>query len=446
MIKGNSFAKLLFDEERDSGEEYDTDEEEMILELKEEKKRGKLAKKGNSGTKLERSSSDLAKLSELEEYVLTDSQSIFADENSNDPTTPSYSKFLYNITPEEKEKRERRRQYFGCQKSPQQLPLQAETNVNKKLTDQLQILEQNCQTKGDKWRSYAYRKAIAVLKSTKFEIKTAEQAKKLRGIGAKIADKIGEILSTGTLRRIKSEAEDEMTKTLVMFSKVFGAGPETAKKWHAKGYRTIDDLKKSDKLTQQQKIGVKYYEEFQKRIPREEVDTLSGMVYKHALEIDSEFVMEVCGSYRRGKKDCGDIDVLLTHKTNRPIDGAMERLIDALTEIGFLTDHLTDPHKSKENDKYMGVCQWNDLPHRRIDIKIVPKEEWWFALLYFTGSDHFNRSMRLWARRHGYQLTEKHIVKRYAEEVLGEPIPVNSEQDVFAVLGLEYRPPNEREV
>jgi DNA polymerase/3'-5' exonuclease PolX len=54
--------------------------------------------------------------------------------------------------------------------------------------------------------------------------------------------------------------------------------------------------------------------------------------------------------------------------------------------------------------------------------------------------------MRLWARRHGYQLTEKHIVKRYAEEVLGEPIPVNSEQEVFAVLGLEYRPPNEREV
>lgn len=103
--------------------------------------------------------------------------------------------------------------------------------------------------------------------------------------------------------------------------------------------------------------------------------------------------------------------MLLTHKTNRPIDGAMERLIDMLTEIGFLTDHLTDPHKSKENDKYMGmslskyimyhwpekstlkgVCQWGDaVPHRRIDIKIVPKEEWWFALLYFTGSDHFNR-------------------------------------------------------
>lgn len=141
MIKGNSFAKLFFDEERDSGEEYDTDEEEMILELKEEKKRGKIAKKGNSGTKLERTSSDLQKLSEMEEYVPSDSQAVFFDENSNDPTTPpSYSKFLYNVTPEEKEKRERRRQYFVCQKSPQQI--QAETNVNKLLTDQLQVSKQ----------------------------------------------------------------------------------------------------------------------------------------------------------------------------------------------------------------------------------------------------------------------------------------------------------------
>ena len=77
---------------------------------------------------------------------------------------------------------------------------------------------------------------------------------------------------------------------------LIGAGPETAKKWYAKGYRTIEDLKRSDKLTQQQKIGVKYYEEFQKRIPREEVDTLSGVVFKNALEIDSEFIMEVCGT------------------------------------------------------------------------------------------------------------------------------------------------------
>lgn len=48
---------------------------------------------------------------------------------------------------------------------------------------------------------------------------------------------------------------------------------------------------------------------------------------------------------------------------------------------------------------YMGVCR---LPpeangsgiHRRIDIRMIPRESWACALLYFTGSDHFNRHGR----------------------------------------------------
>jgi predicted nucleotidyltransferase len=88
-------------------------------------------------------------------------------------------------------------------------------------------------------------------------------------------------------------------------------------------------------------------------------NSLWKFVVCHQLRLRSGFCSSIIiGSYRRGKKDCGDIDVLLAHKTNRPIDRAMERLIDALTEIGFLTDHLTDPHKSKENDKYMGKLTW----------------------------------------------------------------------------------------
>ncbi len=37
-----------------------------------------------------------------------------------------------------------------------------------------------------------------------------------------------------------------------------GAGPETVKKWYAKGFRTLDDLQRA-KLTHQQKTGLKYY-------------------------------------------------------------------------------------------------------------------------------------------------------------------------------------------
>jgi len=37
--------------------------------------------------------------------------------------------------------------------------------------------------------------------------------------------------------------------------------------------------------------------------------------------------------------------------------------------------------------------------HRRLDLKVYPPEEDAYALLYFTGSDHFNRSMRHYAKQ-----------------------------------------------
>ena len=46
---------------------------------------------------------------------------------------------------------------------------------------------------------------------------------------------------------------------------------------------------------------------------------------------------------------------------------------------------------------YMGICQFKDQLHHRIGIKYYPRDEFAFAVLYFTGSDAFNRRMRLWA-------------------------------------------------
>jgi DNA polymerase/3'-5' exonuclease PolX len=38
----------------------------------------------------------------------------------------------------------------------------------------------------------------------------------------------------------------------------------------------------------------------------------------------------------------------------------------------------------------MGVCNLLGI-HRRIDIKYYPRDQFGYAILYFTGSDHFNR-------------------------------------------------------
>jgi len=59
----------------------------------------------------------------------------------------------------------------------------------------------------------------------------------------------------------------------------------------------------------------------------------------------------------------------------------------------------------------MGVCVFESQQHHRIDIKYYPIQQFAFATLYFTGSDMFNRSMRLFARKKGLSLSDHGITQ-----------------------------------
>ncbi len=161
--------------------------------------------------------------------------------------------------------------------------------------------------------------------------------------------------------------------------------------------------------------------------------------------------MIACGSYRRGKETCGDLDILITHHNDLTMENNFfERLLTELHGTGFLTDDLSRQRDGRQQ-KYLGVCKLMKpgAKHRRLDIIVVPFDERAPALMYFTGSAHFNRSMRLLALKMGMSLSEHGLVfnvVRHSKEKLNEgaPLPTPTEESIFEHFGLPYRAPCER--
>lgn len=91
----------------------------------------------------------------------------------------------------------------------------------------------------------------------------------------------------------------------------------------------------------------------------------------------------------------------------------------------------------------------NEQKMARVDLIFAKWEEYYFALLGWTGSRQFERSLRLFCKRErGWKLTSSGLYSLKSgkpidvEKLLGHQL--QSEQDLFAVIGIPYKPPNER--
>uniref|UniRef100_A0A8C8Z8R7 DNA polymerase n=1 Tax=Prolemur simus TaxID=1328070 RepID=A0A8C8Z8R7_PROSS len=328
---------------------------------------------------------------------------------------------------------------------------QKATNHNLHITEKLEVLAKAYTVQGDKWRALGYAKAINALKSFHKPVTSYQEACSIPGIGKRMAEKIIEILESGHLRKLDHISES--VPVLELFSNIWGAGTKTALMWYHQGFRSLEDIRNQASLTTQQAIGLKHYDDFLDRMPREEAAEIEQTVREAARAFNPGLLCVACGSYRRGKVTCGDVDVLITHPDGRSHQGIFSCLLDSLRQRGFLTDDLVSHEENGQQQKYLGVCQ---LPgpgrrHRRLDIIIVPYSEFACALLYFTGSAHFNRSMRALAKTKGMSLSEHALstgVVRNTQGVkvgLGQVLPTPTEKDVFRLLGLPYREPAERD-
>lgn len=151
--------------------------------------------------------------------------------------------------------------------------------------------------------------AAQALRNCPQQIKTFKQAKALDKIGDSTATKIVEIVQTGTHRRLENRSQ--RVKTIEQFSHCYGIGKAVSAQLWDKGARSLEDLTdQADyyELNAAQKLGLKYYDDLLKRIPRDEVAQIHQIAIRIAEKIDPKLEVRCTGSYARGADTCGDID------------------------------------------------------------------------------------------------------------------------------------------
>ena len=307
--------------------------------------------------------------------------------------------------------------------------------LNEKLIKLLAELENLMYRKGEHMRARAYSKAQETIMLQHEDITNVDQLKGKRGIGKTILAKFKEFVETGTLKTL----EKAKTNPIYLFAKIFGIGPKKAKALVEKdGIKTLAELKerKAEVLNNVQRKGLKYFNDIEKRIPRAEIRVYERLFKKAFDKLKGpESTFEIVGSYRRGARSSGDIDVIITDTAkNKKI---FHEFIDALVAAGVIIEILS---KGKIKSMVLGKLKGN--PARRIDFMFTPKNEYAFAVLYFTGSKPFNVTMREYAKTKGYSLNEHQFTTLKDKKPVTLSFP--DEQSVFDFLQLEYRSPEER--
>ena len=271
---------------------------------------------------------------------------------------------------------------------------------------------------------------------------------KIKGIGEGTINRIKEIINTGKLSEIKITNDDKKyLKMIEELEEIYGIGRTTAYKLF-KEHRiiSINDLiikvnNKEIELPENIKIGLKYVNKLDTNIPRQEIADLHEFILNLLFKLDINFFGTICGSYRRLKPTTGDVDLIIIHQDYKKLNqktkiNYLDLVVKKLIENKIIIESLT---KTDVKTKYMGIFEWKNSKPRRIDIRLIPLESYYAAILYFTGSKDFNKNMRLNALSNDYTLNEYGL---YNEK--GKIFTVNSEKDIFDLLNMEYITPDKR--
>lgn len=339
----------------------------------------------------------------------------------------------------------------------------------------------------------AYSTSIASIKAYPHKFSHPRELIRLPGCNVKIANLWVEYKNTNTLKAVEDFEYDEAMKVVRTFYEIWGVGAKTARNFYYRNHWTeLDDVIEYgwNELDRVQQIGLKYYEEFQQRIPRDECERIADVVREHAIKLrDDRVTVTIVGGYRRGKESSGDVDMIVSHPDLEGTAGLVQEIVDSLEDDEWITHTLTmslnntnrgqhtlpfrtskqsgagfdtldkalvvwqDPHwPRREHDLAANPNAKNPNIHRRVDIIIAPWRTVGCAVMGWSGGTTFQRDLRRYAKhKKGWKFDSSGIRSRETGEVVEAEgahgvfgTPEDAEKRVFEALGLDFVPPNMR--
>jgi DNA polymerase (family 10) len=293
------------------------------------------------------------------------------------------------------------------------------------------------------FRVLAYRRAATRIRETGAsiaELALQGTAKELPGIGATIEAKIVELTETGEMAALEKRRA-EVPPEVRQFLRLPGLGPKTAARiWRELDVTTLDGLREAaeqQRLRTLQGLGAKSEEKILEALakgfgPEPERRGLLGVGLPVVQEVVEALrahpaAVEVsgAGSVRRGRETFRDLDVIAT-----------------ATEPAALIEHfVTQPwvlEVAARGDTKATVVTKQGF---RLDLRVVPPDDYGSLLQHFTGSKDHNVALREEAQRRGLSISE------YGVTVVetGEVHRFRDEDELYRFLGYAPIPPELRE-
>ncbi|MDP2629902.1 MAG: DNA polymerase/3'-5' exonuclease PolX [Candidatus Uhrbacteria bacterium] len=255
------------------------------------------------------------------------------------------------------------------------------------------------------------------------------------GVGKGIAEKIEEYIKTGRIKELE-QMKKKFPVNVSELSAVQGVGPKKIavlyKKLKIKNLADLECAARAHRIAGLAHFGTKSEEKILKGIDflkKTRGRMLLGValplaqeIQNHLEKVDAVGRVTVCGSIRRRQETIGDIDIVATSRDPKKV---MEAFL-SMKGVGHV-------YSSGTTKSMVRLSSGIDA-----DLRVVPDKAYGAAAQYFTGDKQHNIEVRKIAIKKGYKLSEYGLFKNK------KLIAAKTEGDIYAMLGMDYIPPELR--